>query len=120
MVYVIIVIIMHAHFHRSAHYCSRPTNTYAYYCYDIVLFNRPKHPVKVHIWAGISCRGPTPICIFEGIMTADKYINILEQTLLPFLKEVYPDGHKFVQDNDPKHTAGRTQKWMGENDMNWW
>lgn len=26
---------------------------------------RPKHPVKVHVWAGISWNGPTDICIFE-------------------------------------------------------
>ena len=25
---------------------------------------RPKHPIKVHVWAGISKRGPTPIVIF--------------------------------------------------------
>ena len=27
---------------------------------------RPKHPVKVHVWAGISWKGRTEICIFEG------------------------------------------------------
>ena len=32
-------------------------------------------------------------------MDADRYISILE-ALLPFLKDVYPDGHRFVQDND--------------------
>lgn len=26
---------------------------------------RPKHPVKVHVWAGISMRGRTGICILE-------------------------------------------------------
>ena len=31
---------------------------------------RPKHPVKVHVWAGISCHGPTGVCIFDGIMDA--------------------------------------------------
>lgn len=28
----------------------------------------PKHPYKVHVWAGISKRGPTKIAIFSGIM----------------------------------------------------
>ena len=27
---------------------------------------KPKHPVKVHVWAGISHRGRTNLCIFEG------------------------------------------------------
>ena len=44
-------------------------------------------------------RGRTGVCTFEGIMDADRYISILE-ALLPFLKDVYPDGHRFVQDND--------------------
>ena len=38
---------------------------------------RPKHPLKLHVWAGISRRGATPIVIFSGIMDADLYINIL-------------------------------------------
>ena len=28
---------------------------------------RPKHPIKVHVWAGISKKGATKICVFEGI-----------------------------------------------------
>ena len=28
---------------------------------------RPKHPVKVHVWAGISKKGATEVCVFEGI-----------------------------------------------------
>ena len=31
------------------------------------------------------------------------YIDIFEVGLLPFLRRVYPDGHSFMQDNDPKH-----------------
>ena len=29
---------------------------------------RPKHPTKVHVWGGISKKGATAVCIFEGIM----------------------------------------------------
>ena len=31
---------------------------------------RPKHPVKVHVWAR---KGRTELCIFEGIMNAEMY-----------------------------------------------
>lgn len=29
-------------------------------------------------------------------------------------------GHRFQQDNDPKHTRTRTTTFMEENDINWW
>ena len=44
-----------------------------------------KHPIKVHVWAGISKNVPTPICIFEGKMDAPLYCKILRRTLLLFL-----------------------------------
>ena len=44
---------------------------------------RPNHPIKVHVWAGISRRGRTNLCIFEGKMNAPLYIEILRQSLLP-------------------------------------
>ena len=58
--------------------------------------------MKVHVWARIIHRGHTGICIYDGIMDADMYVSIIEQTLLPFLKGIYPDGHCLMQDNDPK------------------
>jgi len=57
--------------------------------------------MKVHIWAGISMHGRTGICIFEGIMDAPVYVSILEQTLIPFVPQVFPhpDKHRFMQVN---------------------
>ena len=37
---------------------------------------KPKHPLKVHVWAGISNYGATKVCIFDGIMDADLFCNI--------------------------------------------
>ncbi|XP_068720495.1 uncharacterized protein [Montipora capricornis] len=51
---------------------------------------KPKHPLKVHVWAGISRHGATKICIFDGIMDADVYCGILESTLVPFIREKLP------------------------------
>ena len=81
---------------------------------------RPKHPTKVHVWAGVSKRGRTGICIFEGIMKKELYVEILDATLLPFISTTYPDGHKLMQDNDPKHTSGYASEWMTDNGVNWW
>ena len=35
---------------------------------------KPKHPVKVHVWAGISSRGRSPLTIFEGKMNAPLHV----------------------------------------------
>ena len=67
---------------------------------------KPKHPIKVHVWVGISKHGATPIVIFKGIMNADKYCMILDTALKPFLAKVFPNNnYRFQQDNDPKHTS---------------
>ena len=73
---------------------------------------RPKYPTKVHVWAGISAKGRTGIFFFEDIMKKELFV-------LPFVEDVYPSGHKFMQDNDPKHTSGYAKQWMTENGIDW-
>ena len=85
-------------------------------CINYVSY-RPKHPVKVTCWAGISCRGTTDIVIFDGIMTASCYV---EKSLVPFIQKVYPEGHRFMQDNDSKHTSRLPQSVFEEECINWW
>ena len=58
------------------------------------------------------------MCIFEGIMKKELFVSILDGTLLPFIENVYPEGHKFMMDNDPKHTSGYAADWMRENGVN--
>ena len=81
---------------------------------------RPKHPAKVHLWAGISWQGATSVCIFEGIMNASLYTETLDRTLLPFLKERLPNKHRFMQDNDLKHCSRAARVFFEENKVNWW
>ena len=48
---------------------------------------------------GILNRGATKVVIFDGKLIATKYTKIV---LLPFIKESYPNSHRFFQHNDPK------------------
>ena len=47
----------------------------------------PKYPMEVHVWGGISKKGATAVCIFEGTMDAVLHCEILQRTLLPFIAE---------------------------------
>ena len=60
------------------------------------------------------------MCVFDGTMDAEVYVDILDHCLLPFLREVYPHGHRFMQDNDPKHTSRRATQFFDDNCVNWW
>ena len=48
------------------------------------------------------------------------YIQILDQTLLPFIWDVYPESHRLMADNDPKHTSGAAQIFLEEMGIFWW
>ena len=48
------------------------------------------------------------------------YIEILRKTLLPFVADVYPDGHRLMADNDPKHNSVAACEFLADNGVNWW
>ncbi|KAK3091711.1 hypothetical protein FSP39_022081 [Pinctada imbricata] len=81
---------------------------------------KPKYPLKVHVWAGISKKGKTEVCIFKGIMDAKLYVKIIGETLLPFIRNKYPRRHRFMQDNDPKHKSLLARRFFETNNINWW
>lgn len=73
-----------------------------------------KHPIKRNVWGCISIGGTETIYVFNNIMNADFYINILEDELLP----IYDQKYIFQHDNDPKHTAIKTSLFLIDNDIN--
>jgi len=55
-------------------------------------------------------------------MNAPVYINILQQTLIPFVREVFPNAGscRFMQDNDSKHTSKLGRVFLAQNKITWW
>ena len=84
------------------------------------LKGKPKHPFQLHVWAGISRKGPTDIHIFSGIMDSIYYQEILSTYFIPFVKNHYEDHHRLMQDNDHKHVSKSTKEFMLKNDINHW
>lgn len=81
---------------------------------------RPKHPLKIHLWGAISKKGPSDLIVFDGIMDSEFYVeSVLRTGLLPFIQNFFPSGHRFIQDNDPKHRSKRAKTFMEENGINW-
>ena len=56
----------------------------------------------------------------EGRMDVEQYVAILEAELLQSMEEseIPEDDIIFQQDNDPKHTSRRAQRWFEEQDIN--
>jgi transposase len=78
---------------------------------------RVKHPVKVHVWGGISWYGATAVCIFDGTarMKSGLFCRIIETCYVPFMEKFYRlSGVRPVlqMDNDPKHTSAATKLWL--------
>ena len=81
---------------------------------------RPKHPAKLHIWGAILSRGAASVVMFTGIMDAIRFSEILDASLVPFIAECFPDGHRFQMDNDPKHRSSHIEKYFERRNINWW
>ncbi|WKY07522.1 hypothetical protein Q1695_007187 [Nippostrongylus brasiliensis] len=86
--------------------------------------SRAKHPAKVHIWGGISCRGATDLIILPGTTRIDTtlYYKMIERAynLPPFLIDNGEFYNRFsgfgqlVQDNAPCHKSQATLKRLDE------
>lgn len=48
------------------------------------------------------------------------YTSILDSTLVPFLQDLFPEHHRFMQDNNPKHTSELARRFLVEPNINLW
>ena len=76
---------------------------------------QPEHPLKVHVWGGISRRGKTKLLIFKGIMDGPFYTEQCLTTYQESAKTLYPHGDVTMwADNDPKHTCKQATAYIRE------
>lgn len=70
---------------------------------------------NIMLWGSFSWYGVGPLFWIKEKMTADIYLNILEDVMAPYAEDNMPLVWKFQQDNDPKHTAKKTKTWFALN-----
>ena len=56
------------------------------------LKQKHKHQPKIHVWGDILKQGATKLAMFNSIMNATKYGDILSASFLPIIQESYPEG----------------------------
>ena len=79
---------------------------------------KPKHGFKLHLFGGISRKGLTPLIAFKGKMCSGDFHNWLSLSVKPFLCQKVPSRHRFIMNNDPKHTIYSTKRFMKLNNIN--
>lgn len=94
---------------------------------DECIVKTQKFSNSVMIWGCFSARGIGRIEICQGTVNAEKYIKILENKLLPTMRDQHFDGLNnnfcvFQEDNAPCHTAKIVQQWLRKKKVNrmWW
>lgn len=74
---------------------------------------------SVMIWGCMATSGVGEMFVCEGRMNSEKYINVLETALIPYLSRIFGDtnldGVKFQQDNAPCHKSATTMRWFRDN-----
>ncbi len=65
------------------------------------------------VWGAFCCHGPSTLCKIEGNLNAEKYIDILENELVPMIDRYYGGRPvKFIQDRSPIHGAHLVRDWF--------
>ena len=77
-----------------------------------------RHSPKVHAWGGVGYHWKTDLYLFEQNLNGELYREILSQRIPPNFSLDCPVKKRgnwiFLQDNDPKHTAKKTQEYLNE------
>lgn len=81
------------------------------------LKRKVKFPASVMVWGSMSARGVGKLHFIDGIVNTEKYINILEESLLPTMEEALVSGEDFMfqQDGASCHMSKGALKWFSDN-----
>ena len=88
---------------------------------DSATFNNVVRSVmSVMFWGCISIHGIWQLVLVDGNMDQFKYINILDEKLLPSVENMFGDVHMqfiFMHDNVPYNKARTVDRWFDEKEI---
>jgi len=58
-----------------------------------------------------------PLVLIDGTLNSDRYIELLEEQLIPFLNNLGKENHIFQDDNAPCHASKKTKTWKNDNEI---
>ena len=74
------------------------------------------------VWGAITKNGGLSLICMEGKITADSYIDMLENDFFDVVNDQLPDNFIWMHDNAPPHVAMKTKEyleWKGITSMEW-
>ncbi|KAF2879962.1 hypothetical protein ILUMI_26207 [Ignelater luminosus] len=82
-----------------------------------VLRSRRSGRITLGLWGWMSSAGPGELVQISPHMNSEEYINILQNTMLPGVKEVYGEINPilFIQHNSAVHKSRLVQEWFMAN-----
>lgn len=91
---------------------------FSYYWHDLKKNNPPRmsrhsQGGSVMVWGAFSSYGKLPLCHLTSRVNSEMYMEMLEDTLIPYLEDVVGD-REFIyqQDNAPIHVSSTARQWF--------
>src|SRR6185436_7383414 len=76
-----------------------------------------KNSEGVMVWGCFCNNRIGPLVLIDGTLNSDRYIELLEEQLIPFLNNLGKENHIFQDDNAPCHTSKKTKTWKNDNEI---
>ena len=70
------------------------------------------------VWGCFASGGCGNLAEVHARITAEVYIEVLQDHLLPWIDANFPTGHVFQQENAPSHTAHATTAFLADSNVN--
>ncbi|GBM22017.1 Transposable element Tc3 transposase [Araneus ventricosus] len=80
-------------------------------------FSRQSGDGSVMVWAAFGFNGQVGLAFLDGRQNSPKYIEILENHLMPFAENIAGQNWEYQHDNAPTHTSSATKNYLNSKNV---